>query len=622
MHVRIFEDECMAVLNRIKDHSVHCIYIDPPFNTGKTQKRKRIKDGKENKDLSALAYSDKFDDYISFLREPLTRSKEVLTDNGSIFVHVDYREVHYVKILMDTIFGRDSFMNEIIWAYDYGGRSKSKWSAKHDTILWYAVNPKDYTFNFDEMDRIPYMAPGLVGKEKAALGKTPTDCYSDDTEVLTNNGWKLFKNLTKEDLVATVTPTKELFFVKPTHYICKKHTEDMVSIKSKTIDLLVTKDHNLYVKRKHGTEYSFMHASDLINKDYPKSLYFSIMNTTIWNGENKDIFEVPKVSYRVASQGKVYDKFLMKYWCELLGWYIAEGCLITQRADKVVCIAQKKEIGAQRIQKLLEKLKIKYNKREHCFYIYNKQLHSYFKNCGELAQNKRIPREYLSLNTAYLQNLYDGLIGGDGNIKKINGQTDSICYFTSSQIMENNIAELIIKLGYLPTTSSMSVDLQNKKIHTINGRKVIANHTKYIIYRRISKESTIFPNKHVSTVAYDGNVYCVTAPPWHTLVVRRNGHVAVCGNCWWHTIVPTNGKEKTGYPTQKPIGILDRIIKVHTNVDDIVLDFFAGSGTTGMSAAINGRVPILVDSNPEAINIMESRFTAHNIKTRIKRKKK
>ena len=101
----------------------------------------------------------------------------MLAATGSFFLHIDYREVHYCKVLLDQIFGRDSFMNEIIWAYDYGARSQKKWSAKHDSILWYAKDPADYTFCFEEMDRIPYMAPGLVGEEKAARGKTPTDVW-------------------------------------------------------------------------------------------------------------------------------------------------------------------------------------------------------------------------------------------------------------------------------------------------------------------------------------------------------------------------------------------------------------------------------------------------------------
>ena len=101
----------------------------------------------------------------------------VLDDAGSLFFHIDYREVHYCKVMLDEIFGRESFLNEIIWAYDYGGRPKTRWPAKHDNILWYAKNPTDYTYNYEAIDRIPYMAPGLVGKEKAAKGKVPTDVW-------------------------------------------------------------------------------------------------------------------------------------------------------------------------------------------------------------------------------------------------------------------------------------------------------------------------------------------------------------------------------------------------------------------------------------------------------------
>jgi len=101
----------------------------------------------------------------------------VLKSNGSLFFHIDWREAHYCKIWLDKIFGRDNFINEIIWVYDYGARSKKKWSTKHDTIFWYAKNPKQYTFNYDEIERIPYMAPGLVGPEKAKRGKTITDCW-------------------------------------------------------------------------------------------------------------------------------------------------------------------------------------------------------------------------------------------------------------------------------------------------------------------------------------------------------------------------------------------------------------------------------------------------------------
>jgi site-specific DNA-methyltransferase (adenine-specific) len=175
----------------MEDASFDLIYIDPPFNSGRTQARKRTKTVQDEngdrtgykgkryrtEDLGSISYADTFDDFMVFIEPRLVEAHRVLKPEGSLFFHIDFREVHYCKVLLDQIFGRESFMNEIIWAYDYGARSKSKWSAKHDTILWYAKDPDNYTFNFDEMDRIPYMAPGLVTKEKAEKGKTPTDVW-------------------------------------------------------------------------------------------------------------------------------------------------------------------------------------------------------------------------------------------------------------------------------------------------------------------------------------------------------------------------------------------------------------------------------------------------------------
>lgn len=188
---RIILADNLTILTELPAGSCPLIYIDPPFNTGKDQRRDRIRtvhdeDGDRTgfggkryrtEALTSSAYADSFDDYLAFLRPRLEQMRRVLTADGSLFVHVDCRESHYVKILLDEIFGRDSFMNEIIWAYDYGGRPKSRWPAKHDTIFWYAADPKNYIFNYDEIDRIAYMAPELVGPEKAARGKTPTDVW-------------------------------------------------------------------------------------------------------------------------------------------------------------------------------------------------------------------------------------------------------------------------------------------------------------------------------------------------------------------------------------------------------------------------------------------------------------
>jgi len=180
------------VIATLPDAFASLIYIDPPFNTGKVQKRDRIKttatDGIGDRGgfggrrynverVDSTTYEDSFDDFEGFLMSRIESSIRCLTKTGSLFVHLDYREVHYIKVALDRLLGRDRFINEIIWAYDYGGRPKNRWPAKHDTILWYAMDPDNYTFNFSAIDRIPYMAPGLVGKEKAEIGKTPTDVW-------------------------------------------------------------------------------------------------------------------------------------------------------------------------------------------------------------------------------------------------------------------------------------------------------------------------------------------------------------------------------------------------------------------------------------------------------------
>ena len=187
----IFADNLEALAS-VPNESAALVYIDPPFNTGRTQSRTTIStvrdevsgdrtgfQGKRYRtvELGSSGYADAFDDYLGFLQPRLREARRVLKPNGSFFLHVDYREVHYCKVLLDDLFGRESFINEIIWAYDYGARSKSRWPAKHDNILWYAKDPANYTFRYDEIDRIPYLAPGLVGAEKAARGKTPTDVW-------------------------------------------------------------------------------------------------------------------------------------------------------------------------------------------------------------------------------------------------------------------------------------------------------------------------------------------------------------------------------------------------------------------------------------------------------------
>jgi site-specific DNA-methyltransferase (adenine-specific) len=181
----------LPLLRELEDETFQLIYIDPPFNTGRTQKRVTLETvpdehgdrvgfgGRTYKSrlLAESSYLDSFDDYLRFLEPRLEEARRLLTSSGTLYFHVDYREAHYCKLLLDELFGRECFLNEIIWAYDYGSRSKSRWPAKHDTILVYAKDADAYYFNSEEVDREPYMAPGLVTAEKAARGKLPTDVW-------------------------------------------------------------------------------------------------------------------------------------------------------------------------------------------------------------------------------------------------------------------------------------------------------------------------------------------------------------------------------------------------------------------------------------------------------------
>lgn len=195
--INVIQGDNLTVCNdlQLSGARYNLIYIDPPFNSGIDQVRHavdvvRVSDNVDESQLGfgghhytrkiqgSIKYADSFDDYMSFITPRLKVAYDLLEENGSLFVHLDYREVHYVKVELDKIFGsRSSFINEIIWTWDYGAKSKTRWSNKHNTILWYAKNPDKYTFNYDKIDRIPYLAPDMVSPEKAALGKVPTTVW-------------------------------------------------------------------------------------------------------------------------------------------------------------------------------------------------------------------------------------------------------------------------------------------------------------------------------------------------------------------------------------------------------------------------------------------------------------
>ena len=189
---RIVLGDNLGVLGSLPDDCVDLIYVDPPFNTGRRQTLRRLRTVHDEEEgdrtgfggrryrtiqLGSQSYLDVHDDYLDFLEPRIVEMRRVLRPTGSFYLHLDPREVHYARVLCDAVFGRDCFLNEVIWAYDYGARTKRRWPAKHDNILVYVKDPERYFFDADAVERIPYMAPGLVGAEKAARGKLPTDTW-------------------------------------------------------------------------------------------------------------------------------------------------------------------------------------------------------------------------------------------------------------------------------------------------------------------------------------------------------------------------------------------------------------------------------------------------------------
>jgi site-specific DNA-methyltransferase (adenine-specific) len=187
----VYFGDNLPILKTIADSSIQLVYIDPPFNTGREQQRSKVTTKRSDSGnrvgfkgeryqtvkSTVLSYDDQFANYWEFLEPRLVEAFRVLKETGTLYLHLDYREAHYAKVLLDALFGPECFLNEIIWAYDYGGKSKSRWPSKHDTILVYVKDSAKYYFDSTAVDREPYMAPGLVTPEKVERGKLPTDVW-------------------------------------------------------------------------------------------------------------------------------------------------------------------------------------------------------------------------------------------------------------------------------------------------------------------------------------------------------------------------------------------------------------------------------------------------------------
>jgi hypothetical protein len=411
--------------------------------------------------------------------------------------------------------------------------------------------------------------------------------------VLTRDGWLGFADLTGEHELATVTAEGELVYARPARLHARPYRGPMIRFAGKMIDLLVTPSHSMLVRAKHAEDFEFRAAQEL---EGTKSTYFSVRKRLRWSGDSRsERLELPSVPYLRERRSSPLPSFALEDWCEFMGWYLAEGSYGFHGDNANVYITQTKDPSKiERIRALLEAMGLSRWYDGRSFVLNNKQLATYLSQFGK-SHEKYIPRELLELDRPRLERLYEGLMLGDGHRRFDGARLKEAMYTTVSPRLADDVQELMIKLGW---GTSMAFDWSGPA----HWRP------RYRVAQHMTNETTIWPSRHRQDVDYDGMVYCATVVPTHTLVVRRGGAPVVCGNCWWHTIVATNGEERTGYPTQKPEGIVRRMVAASSRPGGWCLDFFAGSGTLGAVCRDLGRRYVLVDSNPEAIDVMRERL--------------
>ncbi|MFW9878760.1 MAG: LAGLIDADG family homing endonuclease, partial [Candidatus Thorarchaeota archaeon] len=323
-------------------------------------------------------------------------------------------------------------------------------------------------------------------------------------------------DLTMKDKVASLDKEHNLYYVNPIEIQKYQYKGEMIKIKHKSIDLLVTPNHNLYLKEHHKDKWEFFKADNIGYR------WVNTLNSINWKGKEKKYFEIAKTQDKTCPS-KSYDNFLMDNWLEFLGWYIAEGW--SQKRSNThknynICISQTREKYVKEIENCLLSLNFNHNYKENRFLINSKQLWLYLKPLGK-SYEKYIPKEFLNLSKRQLKILFDSLIKGDGRIDERN----RTFYYTSSKKLADQIQEIGLKIGFNSTITSRIRDTHGK----INGRKIKSKRPLYRIYFRKRKLGQIDTYKHIKKEFYNDIVYCCTVPS-HILIVRRNGKPLICGN--------------------------------------------------------------------------------------------
>jgi hypothetical protein len=340
-------------------------------------------------------------------------------------------------------------------------------------------------------------------------------CYSDDTEILTRNGWKFFKNLQINDEVASLNSNHEMYFVKPTKLQDNCYSGDMIHVKHRSLDLLVTPNHNLYLKGLNASTYKLIRAESV------KPKHINMLNSVKWNVEDREWFYLPKIEQNTKHNVIVKDRIKMDTFLEFLGWYISEGSVYLKNVYDIK-IYQSKELHKKSIENCLDKMGYKWGQYSNRLYlIRNKQLCVYLSKLGK-SYEKYIPQEFMNLSKRQLSILFTSLMNGDGHRGAHRDQ-----YYTTSKKLANQIQEIVIKLGY---NSTLAIKDRRNEEHTRNGLKIKNKRVSYVITIRKTKELVLNKDKNIFRVGgYDGRVYCCTVPN-NIILIRRNGLPIWCGN--------------------------------------------------------------------------------------------
>lgn len=592
MKNKIYYGDNLQILRKyIKDESVDLIYLDPPFNS----KKQYNIIYKEPNGCTSKAQSLAFDDTWSWTEETQSTYEEIITrqdinpdivsaikafhdmfgnsdltaylvmmtirlielhrilkPTGSIYLHCDPTASHYLKIMMDAIFGSGNFQNEIIWCYRTGGATKKRWSRKHDIILFYSKTD-DFYFNcikereyyekpfFNPQqdaegryyaDVLPvdwWQIPAVINVskertdyptqkplallEKIIKASCPPNgvvfdpfcgCYDGDTELLTESGWIKFKNL-KDEKVAQLNPkTNLLEYVVPIAKQKYIHKGKMHHWKSTMFDILVTPNHNMYVSERKTypkyeyTDYKFVNAEDVTWLSKIKR------NCNGFIGESN-----PKIPKNIDP----------KTWCKFLGFWLGDGYINGTGRGYRIGIRQIKN-NHEYIQNFLNEMNVKWKRNNDRYCFNDKEIHTYLKQCNT-QPIRRIPQEVLGYSKELLLNLLEGLMIADGTKRD-----DIIRIYTISKQLSDDVSELMIKCGMCVTISQR--EPRTEKHKSSDGRIFYSKSLCYYVSGTTKRTESHL--KRNCLIDWNDYVYCVTVPS-HIIIIRRNGKVVFCGNC-------------------------------------------------------------------------------------------